>query len=226
MLEWNEVLMRLGTAAVFGALVGMERERLNWAAGLRTHMLVCVGSCLMMLVSSFGFFEVLGHSNVKLDASRVAAQVVSGIGFIGAGTIMFQKKGVVRGLTTAAGIWTVAGVGLAIGGGMYLTATTALVLVLVVLWGLHPVEKLITKKNFPGEIKVAFNSGYENFDSIYELMEAENLHIRNFKMNKKKTSDVYTIKLEKITLDKLNEITEKLRLNPEVKKVSWHQFKT
>lgn len=224
MLEWNEVLMRLGVAAIFGALVGIERERLNWAAGLRTHMLVCVGSCLMMLVSSFGFFEVLGNPNVRLDASRVAAQVVSGIGFIGAGTIMFQKEGVVRGLTTAAGIWAVAGIGLAIGGGMYLTATTALALVLIVLWGLHPVERIITKNNKPGIIKIAFKTGFEDFDLVYELMDQENLRVNGFKLNKKKSKDEYEIKLERVTPKKLKQITEKLHHMPAVKEVSWTHF--
>src|ERR1044072_4377115 len=101
MITWQETLTRLLVASVLGALVGIERQRLDWAAGLRTHMLVCLGSALIMIVSAFGFKDILGTPNVGLDPSRVAAQVVSGIGFLGAGTILFLKNEVVRGLTTA-----------------------------------------------------------------------------------------------------------------------------
>src|SRR5271170_3617235 len=116
MLSNSELLTRLLLAAFFGSVIGFERERMNWAAGLRTHMLVCVGAALMMLVSAFGFSDVLGTRNVVLDPSRVAAQVVSGIGFLGAGSILMRGE-VVRGLTTAASVWAVAGIGLAAGGG-------------------------------------------------------------------------------------------------------------
>src|SRR5919199_5522440 len=88
MLPEHQIILRLVVAAVLGSAVGIERERLNWVAGLRTHMLVCVGSALFMIVSAFGFMDVLTHERVGLDPSRVAAQVVSGIGFLGAGTIV------------------------------------------------------------------------------------------------------------------------------------------
>ena len=122
-----EVLGRLVFAALLGSAIGFERERMNWAAGLRTHMLVCVGSSLIMLVSAFGFADVLGEKNVVLDPSRIAAQVVSGIGFLGAGSILLRGE-IVRGLTTAASLWSVAGVGLAVGGGMYTAAIGATII--------------------------------------------------------------------------------------------------
>ena len=89
MLAWDEILIRLITASVLGAFIGLERERKTWTAGMRTHMLVCVGSCLIMIVSAFGFQDILSKENITLDPSRIAAKVVSGIGFIGAGTILF-----------------------------------------------------------------------------------------------------------------------------------------
>ncbi|MDM8173965.1 MULTISPECIES: MgtC/SapB family protein [Olivibacter] len=104
MLSYQETVIRLVLAAAFGAAVGLERERKNWAAGMRTHMMVCLGASLMMMVSSFGFSDILKTGHVTLDPSRVAAQVVSGIGFLGAGTIMFLKQGIVKGLTTASGL--------------------------------------------------------------------------------------------------------------------------
>jgi putative Mg2+ transporter-C (MgtC) family protein len=122
----------LVVAAVLGGLVGLERERLEWAAGMRTHALVSLGSALFMVVSIFGFSDILDERHVILDPSRVAAQVASGIGFIGAGTIILRKE-VVKGLTTAASIWAVAAVGLAVGGGMFLAAGAATLLALALL---------------------------------------------------------------------------------------------
>jgi putative Mg2+ transporter-C (MgtC) family protein len=113
-------------------LVGLERERLEWAAGMRTHALVSLGSALFMVVSILGFSDILDERHVILDPSRVAAQVASGIGFIGAGTIILRKE-VVKGLTTAASIWAVAAVGLAVGGGMFLAAGAATLLALALL---------------------------------------------------------------------------------------------
>lgn len=106
MLHWQELTLRLVLAAVFGAVIGLERERKDWAAGIRTHMMVSLGACLMMMVSSFGFNDVMGLPNVTLDPSRVASQIITGIEFIGAGTIMFLKPAKVLGLTTASGLWT------------------------------------------------------------------------------------------------------------------------
>jgi putative Mg2+ transporter-C (MgtC) family protein len=132
MISSWELVLRLAVAAVLGALVGLERERLEWAAGMRTHALVSLGSALFMVVSIFGFSDILNERHVILDPSRVAAQVASGIGFIGAGTIIFRRE-VVKGLTTAASIWAVAAVGLAVGGGMFLAAVSATLLALALL---------------------------------------------------------------------------------------------
>jgi putative Mg2+ transporter-C (MgtC) family protein len=135
-----EILGRLLLAALLGSAVGFERERLVWAAGMRTHMLVCVGSCLIVIVSAFGFSDILGTPNVALDPSRMAAQVVSGIGFLGAGTIMLRGE-MVKGLTTAAGLWAVAAIGLAAGTGLYVAAIATTVIVLLILAGMKPLEK-------------------------------------------------------------------------------------
>src|SRR5579872_4923722 len=119
-----DLLLRLGTAALLGSLIGLDRQRLDKSAGLRTHMLVCVGSALVMIVSAYGFDPVLQPGRIALDPSRVAAQVVSGIGFLGAGTIVVRKQSV-HGLTTAASIWAVAAIGLAAGGALYVASTAA-----------------------------------------------------------------------------------------------------
>ena len=126
---WDFIL-RLFIAGLLGAVVGLDREYRAKEAGYRTHFLVSLGSALIMIVSQYGFQQIIQENSVSLDPSRVAAQVVSGIGFIGAGTIIIQKQ-FVRGLTTAAGIWATAGIGLAIGAGMYGVGVAATILTLI-----------------------------------------------------------------------------------------------
>ena len=112
-----EFLLRILVAAILGGLIGLEREYRSKEAGFRTHFLVAMGSALFMIVSAYGFSDSLDNELQRWDVSRVAAQVVSGIGFIGAGTIIFRKnENAVSGLTTAAGVWVVAAIGLACGG--------------------------------------------------------------------------------------------------------------
>ena len=128
-MEWN-LILRLIIAGLLGGLVGLERELRAKEAGVRTHFVVALGSALFMIISQFAFGERT-H-----DAARVAAQVVSGIGFIGAGVIIFQKN-VVRGVTTAAGLWVVAAIGLACGAGMYTIAAAASILTVICLEAMH-----------------------------------------------------------------------------------------
>lgn len=131
---WDFV-WRLVLVALFGTIIGLDREYREKEAGFRTHFLVSLGSALMMIVSQYGFSEILTHDGVSLDPSRIAAQVVSGIGFIGAGTIIFNHQ-IVRGLTTAASLWATAGIGLTAGAGMSWLALAATILTLVALEGL------------------------------------------------------------------------------------------
>ena len=128
----TDYIIRICVAALLGGVIGLDREYRAKDAGFRTHFLVALGSAMFMVVSMFGFGDVVGTEGYRLDPSRVAAQVVSGIGFIGAGTIIFQKH-VLKGLTTAAGIWCTAAIGLACGAGMYVLATAATLLALLCL---------------------------------------------------------------------------------------------
>ena len=153
MLSDTEMMIRLVSAAALGSLIGFERERLLWAAGIRTHMLVCVGSCLVMLVSQYGFTHILTQEHVVLDPSRIAAQVVSGIGFLGAGAILVRGE-IIKGLTTAASIWTVAAIGLAVGGGLYLAAGASTVIILIILAGMKPLEEAYRSRSQTCMLKV------------------------------------------------------------------------
>ncbi len=139
-----ELILRIFVAALLGGLIGLEREYRDKAAGFRTHFLVALGSALFMVVSAYGFENALASPEHRLDVSRIAAQVVSGIGFIGAGTIIFQKN-TIHGLTTAAGVWVTAAIGLACGGGLYAIAIASTALVLIGLeafnYGLRKMNK-------------------------------------------------------------------------------------
>jgi putative Mg2+ transporter-C (MgtC) family protein len=137
-LSWGEALLRLALAAVFGGAVGLEREFREREAGFRTHMLVSLGSALFTIASAYGFhdFLVQGGSLVRTDPTRIAAQIVTGIGFLGAGAIIRQGLSV-RGLTTAATLWVVAAIGLTTGAGYYSAAAITTLLVLVSLWPLR-----------------------------------------------------------------------------------------
>lgn len=150
MIAEEQIVLRLVVAACLGALVGADRERRDQAAGLRTHALVGAGACLFMLVSAFGFGDVVGESGVVLDPSRVAAQVVTGIGFLGAGAIIVRRDNV-HGLTTAASVWVSAAVGLATGGGLWVAALSTTAITLLVLAALKPIEQWF----FPRPLLVA-----------------------------------------------------------------------
>jgi len=136
-----EMIFKLALACILGGLIGLERESLNRPAGLRTYTLVCVGSTLAMIVSIDIY--LLYHHTVSADPGRIAAQVVSGIGFLGAGTIM-REGATVRGLTTAAGLWVVACIGLAVGAGLYIPAVITTLLILFVLIYFVKFEQVVT----------------------------------------------------------------------------------
>ena len=129
-------ILSIFVAAMLGGCIGLEREYRAKEAGFRTHLLVGLGTAMFMILSAHGFDSILGTPGVRLDPSRIASQVVSGIGFIGAGTIIFQKH-VVKGLTTAAGLWVTSAIGMTAGSGMYALAATATVMVLVCLEGMN-----------------------------------------------------------------------------------------
>ena len=136
-MTW-EFILRIFVADLLGGAIGLEREYRAKEAGMRTHFLVALGSALFMIVSAYGFEGAMHTPEHRWHVSRVAAQVVSGIGFIGAGTIIFHKsENVVRGLPTAAGLWVTAAIGLACGGGLYVLSAAATFLVLVGLEAFH-----------------------------------------------------------------------------------------
>jgi len=223
MLSWTEISLRLALAALFGAVIGLERERKDWSAGMRTHMMVSVGSCLMMLVSSFGFGDTYGQPYISLDPSRVAAQIISGIGFIGAGTILFLKPSTILGLTTASGLWTVAGIGMATGGGMYFAAAVATLLSILILWGMQPIQKRISKKFQQRMLTVITKASANPKVIIDKLLEDRSVDFTNFTVSRSSKEVTIELRLERTSNTHLLEVVETLHLDPEVKKVFWNK---
>lgn len=176
MIAEEQIVLRLVVAAFLGALVGSDRQRRDQAAGLRTHALVGVGACLFMLVSSFGFGDVVGENGVVLDPSRVAAQVVTGIGFLGAGAIIVRRDNV-HGLTTAASVWVSAAVGLAVGGGLWIAAASTTGITLLVLAALKPIEQRFFGR--PLTLAVLVESGTQSIASLRAAAEEIGLSVEH-----------------------------------------------
>ena len=195
MLNFDFVL-RLLVAGILGAIIGLDREYRAKEAGYRTHFLVSLGSALIMIVSQYGFQEIIKENSVTLDPSRVAAQVVSGIGFIGAGTIIFQKQ-IVRGLTTAAGIWATAGIGLAVGAGMYVIGIAAMVLTLIGLEVLSYLFKSIAMITFSTDNKQVLKGVADRFNSKDYL-------IVSYQMDTQKHGSIETYQVTMIIKSKRN----------------------
>ena len=168
------VATRLILAAILGAVIGIEREIKNRAAGFRTHIIVSVGACLIMFIGIDGIGKF--SSDTARDTARIAGQVISGIGFLGAGTIL-QKKNAVTGLTTAATLWLSAAIGLAVGIGYYEGAIIATVICLVTLISLNKISDLINKKTIKS-YSMIFDTYNFNQDSFYEFTSKEGVEIR------------------------------------------------
>ena len=213
MLGNGEIVGRLLLAAVLGSAIGFERERLAWAAGMRTHMLVAVGACLIMIVSAYGFSEVLGRPNIVLDPSRIAAQVVSGIGFLGAGTILLRGE-VVKGLTTAASLWGVAAIGLACGAGLYVAAIATTAIVLVILAGVKPFEERYRARSQTRTLTIKARRGAVSMDSLRNASAPYASRLTQFVAQPSPEDGIDTIEVSfvRIPIKSFDEIAETIRL--------------
>lgn len=187
MLTEKEVIIRLALALALGGLIGLERERLyvairTYSAGFRTHILVCVGAALAMIVSEGLHFQYKG------DAARVAAQVISGIGFLGAGAIL--REGVlVRGLTTAASLWVVACVGLAAGGGFYLAATLGTLLVLFALIILGALEDVVRNWHRQDTLSIVVGNQPGDVQMVGAVLKEFGIQVKRIDIQKIPESD-------------------------------------
>ena len=187
----HDIIMRLLIALIVGGLTGLERERSHQFAGFRTHILVSVGSCITSITSLSLFFQYNSYSNI--DPARLSAQVLSGVGFLGAGAILKTSNGI-RGLTTAAGIWATACIGIAVGYGYYILAISAWLFVMITLYILKNIDKMIFKKK-----QTIFNIKTDNIEiisSIYEIFQRSQISVKNIEIN----SDTSNIKINLLTV--------------------------
>ena len=200
MLEELKYLISILIAVLLGFAIGYERKLRFKEAGIRTHTIVCAGSALIMVVSKYGFGD-----SVEADASRVAAQIVSGIGFLGAGIIVYRKHEI-RGLTTAAGVWATAGVGMAAGAELYVVAAGAAVIIIAVQCLLHAKCKLFQTKKYT-QIKIRFQKYGDEDEKVKELFQADTFC--RLTMERKGDKIVCTANLnidKEISRQRLNEI--------------------
>jgi putative Mg2+ transporter-C (MgtC) family protein len=215
-LHWAEVLLRVVLAGVLGGAIGAEREIREREAGLRTHMLVAVGAALFTIVSAYAWadFSFSQRNGITFDPTRIAAQIVTGIGFLGAGAIIRQGLSV-RGLTTAASLWVVAAIGMASGAGYYSAAAITTIVVLISLWPLRIVAYRMFERIRPGELRleVELKSG-ESPSVLLDALEAKGVAVRSFELEE--AGDRRRVVLEvRITDGRFESVTaELMRLDP------------
>lgn len=214
-MEWD-LIIRLCVAGFCGTVIGLDREYRVKDAGFRTHFLVALGSALMMIVSQYGFADILTHPGVGLDPSRIAAQVVSGIGFIGAGTIIIHRQ-LVRGLTTAASLWATAGIGLAAGGHMYIVAAAATLLTLFAL----EVLTLIFGRLGRRRIMLVFSAADRKvIDAMFNELQSKEYAVISYEVEAQRGPDGVVYRATLVVRAKGNSDEERyvdmLRENPDV----------
>lgn len=195
-LSLGEVCLRLGLSILIAGVIGYDREHKNRPAGIKTHMLVCVGACVIALIQKEIGFDALNIATanpklagvVRADDARLIAQVVSGIGFLGAGTIIVQHRAI-RGLTTAASLWTVAGIGLAVGMGNYQIAITSAIAVMLVLVFLHKVIHANPMK----KLEIQYRHKLETKEFIQAYFERQGIKVAdvNFRVTQTETAQLY-----------------------------------
>lgn len=195
-----QYLVSILLSVVLGFAIGYERKLRFKEAGIRTHTIVCAGSALIMVVSKYGFGD-----SIEADASRVAAQIVSGIGFLGAGIIVYRRHEI-RGLTTAAGVWATAGVGMAAGAGLYVVAVGSTAILIAIQCLFHLKCKLFQTKRFYS-VKICFVQEDIESEKVKELFAAE--HFNRLTIERKKGGTVYNAVLntdKEYSSQRLNEI--------------------
>ena len=184
--------MRLLLAGSLGAIIGLDREYRAKEAGFRTHFLVCLGSAFFMIISQYGFADIVKANGANYDGARVAAQIVSGIGFLGAGTIIFHKQ-FIRGLTTAAGLWATAGIGMAVGGGMYFLGAAATILVLI---GLEVLTLAFGKIGLSSISIMFYTSDKGNLEKVVDEIHKKKYHLVSYNAAEEALGGVVVYKAE------------------------------
>lgn len=198
------LLIRMIAASLCGVFIGFERSRRQKDAGIRTHMIVALGAALAMIVSKYGFFDLLEYEGLRADASRIASNVITGVGFLGAGVI-FVKDVSIKGLTTAAGIWATASVGLAIGSGMYTVGIGATILMVLFQLVFHKFFSRL--ENTVNEFTVVINDNPNAIKNFRKMLDDNKLLVEKCKMIRNLDSTVIMdITIKKARTTSMDEI--------------------
>ena len=205
--EW-EYLIRITLAALCGGIIGYEREKRLKNAGIRTHLLVSMSAALMMVISKYGFNDVLSNTGIGIDASRVAASVVSAIGFLGAGVIFVRKENTI-GVTTAAGLWSTVGLGLAIGAGMYVTGTVFTFMVLAIQLLLHN-RRFRFSTQTTGAITLKIDSTDFTIGQVNSIFREKKLDVRNIRLTLQDGGQLLSAIIIFSKKDNLNDVVHQL----------------
>jgi len=209
-------IFKLSLSLIVGGLIGLNRERHNQAAGFRTHILICVGSTLLMIISIYIPQTYFDFKNG--DPGRIAAQVVSGIGFLGAGAIIRLGTNI-RGLTTAASIWLISAIGMGIGAGLYVISLMTVIIVLFTLIFLERIENKWFPQSLYKTIEIGFSSNNLPETKIKELFNAHKIYIHDYYISAHNNNNVYCEVRMNVKMPKnleISEIIEKINTLPSV----------
>lgn len=231
-MDYYQVVVRLLVAVAIGGLIGFEREHKNMPAGFRTHVLVCVGAAVTSMIQLYAVQDtssmILSHPElanvIRVDVLRLGAQVITGVGFLGAGTII-HNKGSIKGLTTAASIWTVACVGLGVGFGYFFLSALAAIIIFVVLLGLKKVETEFIDKDNIFILRIEYSNKSEASITLSEYFKINNIHVENVEftqINENEQCNSYLIREYTILVPKplkVENIASELRMVEGIDKV-------
>ncbi len=231
MWEWQEIglgLGKLAMAALIGGAIGFERETHGEAAGLRTNILVCLGSCLLMMLSlhmeELFRFVAVDHSVVRLDPGRIASYAIASMGFLGAGAII-TGKGSVRGLTTAAGLWLVTGMGLAVGAGYFIPALFSTLVSLVVLYGFRRLKRFVHRDEYT-ILSLSYRKGEEqHIEEIRKHLRQHRIAVQfvNYHVDLAAGMATYNIRLQSKEDRPWGHVIKELEKTPGMVEIHWEE---
>lgn len=220
-------LLKLVIAAFMGGIVGFERETHGQAAGLRTNVLVCTGACLLMMLSLYMpdlYREVpMTDSVIRLDPARIASYAIASMGFLGAGAII-SGKGTVKGLTTAASIWLVTGIGLAIGAGYFLPALTCVILSLLVLYGFRKIKKYLPRDEHT-LLTLVFDREQQHLDAVRSYLQTQRVTINfiNYYLDHRQHTLTYKLRLQAKMNVPWSQLINHLKSLDGLQQISWEE---
>ena len=198
-----ELVFRIIIACIFGAVIGYERKKREKMAGMRTHILAALASTLFSICSKYSYFDVIKYDGISLDASRIAANIVTGICFLGAGMIIIKNKSI-RGLTTSAGVWAVSAIGMCLGNGMYIISIAAFLIMIIIQYTLYNSLDAFEGRQ-PSELTIVIEDGKNHIDELLSSLKKKDDHMRVIALTKESDGS-FTVKIdfhiEKISADK------------------------